>query len=106
MAIQLRSIATSVRNSRPSKTSAILTVKNSRNARTYESAENDSINLTTMVTNLQKAEQLLSLIPVVNTQYVSNVAQAINNGDYEINSEQVADKIIRLEQQFAERPGQ
>ena len=54
-----------------------------------------------MVINFKHAEQLLSLIPVVNATQVSDVAQALNNGDYKIDSEQVADKIIRLEQQLS-----
>ena len=102
MAIQLKSVSTNTRNSRPSKTSTSSTNQSIYHAENSISEETDSVNLTAMVINFKHAEQLLSLIPVVNSTQVADVTQALSNGDYEINSEQVADKIIRLEQQLSD----
>ena len=101
MAIHLKSVSTKTRHSGPFKTPTISTNRATHEAGDSESAEIDSVSLTAMGINLQQAEQLLSLVPVVNAPHVIDVVQALNNGGYEINSEQVADKIIRLEQQLS-----
>ncbi len=60
-------------------------------------ANADSIDLTTTASTLQQVEQSLSDIPIIDNARVESVSQSIENGDYEINDDTIAERIINNE---------
>jgi len=64
--------------------------------------QNDSVNLTDAASLIQKAEQALAAVPMVNADHVNDVSSRNANGQYEIDDKQIADKIIELENNFTE----
>lgn len=60
----------------------------------------DSINLTDAASLIQKAEQALAAIPTINAKHVEEVSRKISDGSYQIDDEQIADKIIEQETGF------
>jgi len=57
----------------------------------------DSINLTDTASQLQQIEQSLSDIPIIDNAKVDSIGQSIKDGNYQINNEKVADRIIQSE---------
>ncbi len=57
----------------------------------------DSVNLTDAASLIQKAEQALAAVPAVNIEHVENITRQLANGQYEIDDEQIAGKIIEME---------
>lgn len=64
---------------------------------TAQSSPQDVVNITDTATRLSQIENQLSAVPVVNDQRVSEVRGALNSGNFDINPERVADKIISFE---------
>lgn len=62
------------------------------------SHDTDSVSLTDTISVLKQAQEHLASVPIINAEHVSMIADAVNNGNYEIDSEEVADKIIESEQ--------
>jgi len=62
--------------------------------------DNDSIDLTENASKLQQIEQSLSEIPIINTDRVEAISQSIEDGEYAINNEKIADRIIKSETAF------
>ncbi len=97
MAIDVRNIT-----GRISGTGSKQSVSNEKSKRSENSAStsklSDSLLLTDTASTLQRAEQLLSAIPIVNSTEVSEISESLSNGNYEVDSEHVAEKIIRMEQ--------
>jgi negative regulator of flagellin synthesis FlgM len=58
----------------------------------------DTVSLTNTSAQLRSLENTLAELPVVDTQRVESIKQAIADGSYEINAQSVADKLINLEQ--------
>lgn len=63
--------------------------------------QSDSVNLTGAASLIQKAEQALEAVPVVNADHVNDVSSRLANGQYEIDDTQIAEKIIELEKDFS-----
>ncbi len=57
----------------------------------------DSVSLTDMSQRLKAMEQQIARLPIIDTQKVEQVKNAINNGTYEFNSERIAEKMIQFE---------
>lgn len=62
----------------------------------------DTVSLTSGAQLLERLEKSLESLPAVDAQRVDEVRTAIENGDYEINPQAIADAMLRLEQAFAE----
>lgn len=57
----------------------------------------DHVTLTESARALQKIEEAVAKAPVVNSQKVAAVKQAVNSGTYQVNAPRVADKILQFE---------
>lgn len=58
----------------------------------------DQISLTDDAQRLRSLEQSLAERPVVDSQRVSAVRDAVDNGTFAVNPERIADKLLSLEQ--------
>ncbi len=63
----------------------------------------DTVNLTGTASQLRSLEQQLASQPIVDAQRVDSIKREIANGSYEINSQQVADKMIQIESAINKR---
>ena len=57
----------------------------------------DHVTLTDSARALQKIEEAVAKAPVVNSQKVAAVKQAVTSGTYKIDAPRVADKILQFE---------
>ena len=57
----------------------------------------DTVTITGSALTLQKLGEAVAKAPVVNTQKVASVKQAVQNGTYEVDSGRVADKLLQFE---------
>ena len=64
------------------------------------SSNNDSVQLTEQAMNLNKMQKTNTSEPQINMQRVESMKAAILNGDYKINSEQLAEKLGKFESDF------
>ena len=58
----------------------------------------DTVSLTNASSQLRSLESTLAELPVVDTQRVESIKQAIADGSYQIDAQRVADKLLNLEQ--------
>lgn len=65
----------------------------------------DSVNLTGTASHLRALEQQLAAQPVVDTQRVSAIRHEINSGQFTVNPERVADKMIQIESMIGNKLG-
>lgn len=68
---------------------------------TLTSSNEDSVQLTSQAMNLNKMQNQTSSESQVNMERVETLKAAILNGDYKINSEQLAEKLGKFETDFA-----
>ncbi len=66
------------------------------------SRQDDTVELTGRAQLLERVEKSLDTVPAVDSQRVAEVKAAIENGDYEIDAESIADAMIRLERAFGD----
>lgn len=59
--------------------------------------QTDTVQLTNTAAVLQQAESRLASVPVVDSHKVEAVKSALEKGQYQVNPERVADKMIQLE---------
>ena len=57
----------------------------------------DHVTLTDSARALQKIEQAVAKTPVVNTEKVAAVKQAVGSGSYQIDPSRVADKLLKFQ---------
>ncbi len=69
----------------------------SSNSGSSKTSSSDSLELTGEGTQLQQIEQSLSDIPIVDSKRVESVSQSIESGQYTIDNEKIADRIIENE---------
>ncbi len=62
----------------------------------------DTVNLTNDAKLLARLDETLASLPAVDSARVAEIKTAIENGDYEINSEAIADAMIRLERSLGD----
>ena len=62
-----------------------------------KSSATDTVSLSDHAVQLGKLEQSASPAPVVDTQRVEQLRQAISNGSYEVDPEKIADKVMQFE---------
>ena len=64
------------------------------------SSSSDKVSLTSTAAKLKALEQQLSTQPDVDMRKVSEVQTAIANGNYDVNPENIADKMMNFEENF------
>lgn len=64
---------------------------------TGKSSTNDTVSLSDSAVNLGKLDNTAVSAPVVDTQRVEQVKQAISDGSYEVDPAKVADKLMQFE---------
>lgn len=57
----------------------------------------DRVTLTNTASRLKDIESQLSKSPAIDDARVAEVQSAINNGDYDVNAERIADKMLAFE---------
>lgn len=62
----------------------------------------DTVNLTSSAKLLERLDKTLEALPAVNADRVAEIRNAIESGDYEIDSDAIADAMIRLDRSFGE----
>lgn len=62
----------------------------------------DTVNLTSSAKLLERLDKTLESLPAVNAERVAEIRNAIENGDYEIDSDAIADAMTRLDRSFGE----
>ncbi len=67
------------------------------NTETGQSSTADTVSLSDNAVQLGKLDNSVIAAPVVDTQRVEQIKQAIENGTYEVNAEKVADKLTQFE---------
>lgn len=64
---------------------------------TGKSSATDTVSLSDNAVQLGKVEHSVATTPVIDTQRVEQLKQAIANGSYEVDAEKVADKLMQFE---------
>ena len=64
---------------------------------TGKSSATDTVSLSDNAVQLGKIEHSVATTPVIDTQRVEQLKQAIANGSYEADAEKVADKLMQFE---------
>lgn len=64
-------------------------------------AANSPVRITGQARQLAALEQALNDVPVVNESRVAAIRLAIEQGQYEVNPERIADKLLRTEQELS-----
>jgi len=62
----------------------------------------DTVNLTSNAKLLERLDKTLASLPAVDSDRVAEIKAAIENGDYQIDSDAIADAMIRLDRSFGE----
>lgn len=57
----------------------------------------DSVSLTDSAARLQSIQARLANVPIVDSQRVDNIRQALNDGGYQIDSNTIADRLLAFE---------
>jgi len=60
-------------------------------------ASSDTVSLTSSAKLLERLDKTLAALPAINTDRVAEIKTAIENGNYEIDAEAIADAMIRLD---------
>ena len=68
---------------------------------TREASTGDTVNLTRSGVLLQKLEETLANVPVVDAERVNAIREAITSGAYQIDAGAIADEIIRLDRELS-----
>jgi negative regulator of flagellin synthesis FlgM len=75
--------------------------KSSATSGNREASTGDTVNLTRSGVLLQKLEETLANVPVVDAERVNAIREAITSGSYQIDAGAVADQIIRLDRELS-----
>lgn len=62
----------------------------------------DTVKLTSSAQLLERLEKSLQSLPAVDSQRVAEIRSAIESGDYEINSQAIADAMMRFERSLGD----
>ena len=74
----------------------------SRDAGQSAATTNDTVELTSGAKLLERLEKSLAGLPDVDAAKVAEVKAAIENGEYQIDADAIADAMIRFERSFGE----
>jgi len=62
----------------------------------------DTVNLTSNAKLLERLDKTLASLPAVDSERVAEIKAAIESGDYQIDSDAIAEAMIRLDRSFGE----
>jgi negative regulator of flagellin synthesis FlgM len=62
----------------------------------------DTVNLTSDAKLLERLDKTLASLPAVDSARVAEIKTAIENGDYQIDADAIADAMIRLDRSFGD----
>ncbi len=62
----------------------------------------DTVNLTSSAKLLERLDKTLESLPAIDAERVAEIKSAIENGDYEIDSDAIADAMTRLDRSLGE----
>lgn len=85
------------RNAERGEASASRTEASPAQQQTGQSSTGDTVSLTQTAAQLQSLQNSLAELPVVDTQRVESIRQAIADGSYEIDAGRIADGILAFE---------
>ena len=71
-------------------------------AATGPAPKGDTVELTSSAKLLERLEKTLASLPAVDSGRVAEVKTAIENGDYEIDADAIADALIRFDRSLGE----
>lgn len=74
----------------------------SKDASQSQVPTSDTVELTSSAKLLERLEKTLASLPAVDSNRVAEVKAAIENGDYEIDADAIADAMIRFERSLGE----
>ncbi len=74
---------------------------NRNQEQTGSSAGRDTISLTDTASRMRSLENTVAAMPVVDSQRVAEIKQAIQEGTYEINPERIAEKMLDMERAWS-----
>jgi negative regulator of flagellin synthesis FlgM len=74
----------------------------SRDTPKSQASTSDTVELTSSAKLLERLDKTLASLPVVDSSRVAEVKAAIENGDYQIDADAIADAMIRFEQNLVE----
>lgn len=94
-------VTTVKKNQGGNKTSAAGSQGGSKTEGSSRSQQNDSVNLTASATQMQELENKISSMPVVDAAIVDSVQQQLSTGNYEVNEERTADKMLTAEKNLS-----
>ncbi|MCH9695745.1 MAG: flagellar biosynthesis anti-sigma factor FlgM [Gammaproteobacteria bacterium] len=97
----LGKIGGKVDETKTSNTAATTPAK-SEQAAAAPASSNDTVNLTSSAKLLERLDKTLESLPAVNSERVAEIRNAIESGNYEIDSDAIADAMIRLDRSFGE----
>ena len=64
---------------------------------TGSTSTTDSVSLTDTAARLQRLATTIAELPVVDTQRVEEIRSSITNGEYDVNPERIAEKILSFD---------
>lgn len=73
------------------------------NDATQQAASTDTVELTSSAKLLERLEKTLASIPAVDQSRVDAVKTQIENGEYRIDSERIAEAMLRLDHEIGKR---
>lgn len=62
----------------------------------------DTVQLTSNAKLLERLDKTLATLPAIDSERVAEIKLAIENGDYQIDSDAIAEAMIRLDRSFGE----
>ncbi len=74
----------------------------SENKSQSPTSSTDTVNLTSSAKLLARLDETLAALPEVNAERVAEIKTAIETGEYRIDSEAIADAMIRLDRSLAD----
>ncbi len=87
------------------KTSQKTEIDSGKQASVKSAEKNDSIAITAMAQEIKRAFESSSSVSTVNVDRVAAVKQALAGGNYQINAERIAEKMIQFEKQMPQDNG-
>lgn len=66
---------------------------------TNASSAKDTVHITNRAQELQRLQQSIAELPVVDSQKVESIKQALADGTYQIDADKVAEKLLQFEEQ-------
>ena len=71
-------------------------------AASKSAGSSDTVNLTSSAKLLERLDKTLAALPTVDLDRVSEIKTAIENGDYEIDADAIADALIRIDRSLGD----